>query len=41
MAKRGQFMPLVGEIPELIIGGFLVPAIAVSAVQLFRILMES
>jgi len=41
MAKGGQFMPLVGEIPELIIGGFLVPAIAVATVQLFRILRES
>ena len=41
MAKGGQFMPLVGEIPELIIGGFLVPAIAVATVQLFRILSES
>jgi energy-converting hydrogenase Eha subunit H len=40
MGKAGQFMPLLGEIPELIIGGFLVPAIAVSAVQLFRVLME-
>lgn len=41
MGKAGQLMSLLGEVPELIIGGFLVPAIAVSAIQLLRILMES
>lgn len=35
---EGHFGPLAGEVPELIVGTFLVPAIAIAAVYLFMLL---
>ena len=40
-AKGGYFLPLLGEIPELIIGGFMVPAMAIVTVHLFMIFREA
>lgn len=35
--QEGHFGPLAGEVPELIVGAFLVPAIAIAAVYLFML----
>lgn len=34
---QGHYGPLAGEVPELIFGAFLVPAIAITAVYLFML----
>lgn len=40
LAQRGLYVHALGELPELLIGGLLIPAIAMSAVYLVSLLRK-